>query len=86
MLPSGHMTRLRRAHGAAGTALQRLLDEMNVYLDSLRGAPAMGNPPTSGRPLKVRFSCQSNTMGDCDEPQGRPQMNLAVFRPFGARI
>ena len=67
--------------GGEGTPIARLLAEMNLYFDSLQGSPAIGLVPTNGTPLNVRFSCQTNSVGDCEDPQGRPQMHLAAYRP-----
>lgn len=79
--------------GKERSAVAALLVEMNQFLDSLRGGPALDRlPPPNAVPPDVRFGCISDAFGDCLEagdaaPGGGPQaMRIAVGRPSQAWI
>ena len=73
---------------APGSPVALLLVEMNRYLDSIDVTTRLGTPVAarSGTPPDVRFSCETEPMGDCvtgDGAVGRGDivMRLAVGRP-----
>jgi hypothetical protein len=73
----------------AGSAVARLLAEMNAYLDSLQVTARLTSAAKpSGIPPDVHFGCPVDATGDCLPPERRPRdrgplMRLAVGRPSG---
>jgi hypothetical protein len=79
--------------GSAGSAVGRLLGEMNRYLDSLRGKASLDRAvPAGATPPDVQFGCLADPTGDCNERgdsalgRGRQAMRIAVGRPSPAWI
>jgi hypothetical protein len=78
--------------GGAGTPIAALLDDMNAFLDELRGAPSITVP--SGRHAlapDVTFSCEPRGVESCElawdrDGDDRRSMLLAVRRPSQAWI
>lgn len=78
--------------GAAGTPVATLLDEMNAFLDELRGSVSIAAP--SGRnavPPDVGFSCDARGFASCEatlagDNGDRRSMLLRVGRPSPAWI
>jgi hypothetical protein len=70
-----------------GTPVARLLEEMNVYLDSLSLTQPIGPAPSGARAPDVRFSCETDAIGDCLAPgsnarsRSNAYMHLSVRRP-----
>ncbi|MGH7467933.1 MAG: hypothetical protein ACRENP_08095 [Longimicrobiales bacterium] len=72
----------------SGSAVSRLLQEMNVFLDSLGLTRPIGPSPAGALAPDVRFSCETDASGDCVRSSTRggskTYMHLAVARPAGA--
>ena len=76
--------------GGSGSAIARLLDEMNAYLDSLGGTVRVEVAATPrGTPPDVMFGCNTDASGECTTDDASagvmtrsgPSMRLAVGRP-----
>ena len=79
--------------GGSGSAIARLLDEMNAYLDSLGGTVRLEAAAARGSPPDVQFGCIVDASGDCtNEVQpgvpasSTPTMRLAVGRPSASWV
>lgn len=80
--------------GGSGSAIARLLDEMNAYLDSLGGTVRLDVAAPSGTPPDVQFGCNTDASGDCTTDEASagvmtrsgPSMRLAVGRPSSSWV
>ena len=74
--------------GGSGSAIARLLDEMNAYLDSLGGTVRIDATAARGTPPDVQFGCVVDASDECTNEEqvgvpasSEPTMRLAVGRP-----